>query len=173
MTNIDLVGTAFSSNKPYLFRAIHEWILDNDGTPYLLVDAMQANVQVPQEHVKDGQIILNVSPSAIQGWYADNDAISFSARFSGKAQQIYIPMNSLLAVYAQENSLGMAFPEAVDQPESEQQESTQPASSSSTEPKGDLTEVASEPQPEAESNQQTKNNKDAKAAKKTHLKVIK
>ncbi len=132
MTNIDLVGTAFSSNKPYLFRGIYQWILDNEGTPYLLVDAMQANVQVPQEHVKDGQIILNVSPNAIQGWFSDNEAISFSARFSGKAQQIYIPMNALLAIYAQENSLGMAFPEVVEEAVSEASEESKPEQENSS-----------------------------------------
>ena len=110
MPNIESNGSQFTSNKPYLFRALYEWILDNDATPYLLVDATQINVQVPREHVKNGQIVLNASPSAIQGWLVDNSAISFSARFSGKAQYIYIPMKSLLAVYAQENGLGMAFP---------------------------------------------------------------
>jgi len=110
MSNIELVDSPFTSNKPYLFRGIYEWILDNGGTPYLLVDATQADVQVPREFVKDGQIVLNASPSAIQGWFVDNQAISFSARFSGKAQNIFIPMKSLLAAYAQENGAGMAFP---------------------------------------------------------------
>ena len=153
MTNIDLVGTAFTSNKPYLFRAIYDWILDNEGTPYLLVDALQANVQVPQEHVKDGQIILNASPNAIQGWVSDNQAISFSARFSGRAQQIYIPMNALLAVYAQENSLGMAFPEVVEEP---------------------APENVSESGPKLESKQPNSESKgEKKSDKPSHLKVIK
>lgn len=151
MTNIDLVGTSFSSNKPYLFRAIYQWILDNEGTPYLLVDAMQTNVQVPREHVKDDQIILNVSPNAIQGWFADNEAISFSARFSGKAQQIYIPMNALLAVYAQENSLGMAFPEVVEET---------------------VTEPVEDSKTEAEKSSSESTNK-KKSEKPSHLKVIK
>ena len=123
MTNIDLVGSSFTSNKPYLFRAIYDWILDNEGTPYLLVDATQIGVQVPVEHVKDGQIILNASPNAIQSWCSDNTAISFSARFSGRAQQIHIPMNALLAIYAQENSLGMAFPEAIEETHTQQDNS--------------------------------------------------
>jgi len=111
VTNIGVIDSQFSSNKPYLLRALYEWILDNDATPYLLVDASKNDVQVPIQHVKDGQIVLNASPGAIQGWFVDNTAISFSARFSGKAQSIYIPMKSLLAIYAQENGLGMAFPE--------------------------------------------------------------
>ncbi len=101
---------SFSSNKPYMLRAVHEWIIDNDATPYLLVDASQASVCVPAQHIQNGQIILNVEPSAIQNWFTDNDAISFSARFSGKAMNIFIPMTALLAIYAQENGLGMAFP---------------------------------------------------------------
>ena len=100
----------FTSNKSYLFRAILDWLLDNDATPYILVDVSKPYVEVPQEHVKDGQIVLNITPSAIQQWHVDQDAISFSARFSGSAKQIYVPMNSLMAVYAQENGEGMAFP---------------------------------------------------------------
>ncbi|MBV1909231.1 MAG: ClpXP protease specificity-enhancing factor [Kangiellaceae bacterium] len=143
------MGSSFSSNKPYLFRAIYEWILDNEGTPFLLVDANQPNVQIPFEHVKDGQIILNASPSAIQNWFADNDAISFNTRFSGKPLQIYIPISALLAIYAQENSLGMAFPEAVEQ---------------SNHPLED----------EKDSQVQSKDNeKSKKKSKVSHLKVIK
>ncbi len=111
MSNVNQIGNGFSSNKPYLFRALYEWILDNNGTPYLLVDTNKANVQVPHEHIKNGQIVLNASPDAVQSWCVENKSISFSARFSGKAQYIYIPMDSLLAIYAQENGLGMAFPE--------------------------------------------------------------
>ncbi len=111
MTGFSPIGETFTSNKPYLFKALYEWILDNSGTPYLLVDATQVNVQVPLEHVNNGQIVLDASPNAIDQWYCDNEVISFSARFSGRAQNIYIPMTSLLAVYAQENGQGMAFPE--------------------------------------------------------------
>jgi len=113
VTNIDIIGSTFTSNKPYLFRAIFEWILDNEGTPHLLIDATEADVNVPQQHVKDGQIVLNVAPSAVQNWLADNKAISFSARFSGKAQNIYVPLKALKALYAQENGMGMVFPEEV------------------------------------------------------------
>jgi len=100
----------FTSNKSYLFNAILDWLLDNDATPYILVDVSKPFVEVPQEHVKDEQIVLNINPSAIQQWHVDQDAISFSARFSGSARQIYVPMNSLMAIYAQENGEGMAFP---------------------------------------------------------------
>ncbi len=113
MTNIDIIGSSFSSNKPYLFRAIFEWILDNGGTPHLLIDATEVDVTVPHEHVRDGQIVLNAAPEAVQGWLVDNEAVSFSARFSGKSQQIYIPMKAVKALYAQENGMGMVFPEEV------------------------------------------------------------
>ena len=122
MANIDIIGSQFTSNKPYLLRALYEWILDNDATPYLLVDATKSDVQVPRQHVKDGQIVLNASPSAIKNWFVDNTAISFSARFSGKVESIYIPMKSLLAIYAQENGLGMAFPEEPDEELADRQE---------------------------------------------------
>jgi len=163
MSNIELVGSPFTSNKPYLFRAIYEWILDNDGTPYLLVDATQANVQVPREFVKDGQIVLNASPSAIQEWFVDNQAVSFSARFSGKAQDIFIPMKALLAAYAQENGLGMAFP--VESTEDESQEETSNAS-------GSIQEIKKEDTKRAKT--QKTNTKTSKAKKgASHLKVIK
>ena len=100
----------FTSNKSYLFKAILDWLLDNDATPYILVDVSKPYVKVPLEHVKDGQIVLNINPSAVQQWHVDQDAISFSARFSGSSKQIYVPMNALMAIYSQENGEGMAFP---------------------------------------------------------------
>lgn len=113
------MSSEFTSNKPYLFRAILEWLLDNDATPYMLVDATRAGVEVPQEHIKDGQIVLNITPSAVQNWQVDNEIISFNARFSGVARLIIVPMSALLAVYAQENGLGMAFP-AEEEPQDEE-----------------------------------------------------
>lgn len=103
-------NNTFTSNKSYLFRAILDWLLDNEATPYILVDVTKAHVEVPQEHVKDDQIVLNINPSAVQSWHVDHQAISFSARFSGSPRQIYVPMNALMAIYSQENGQGMAFP---------------------------------------------------------------
>ncbi len=102
----------FTSNKPYLFKAVFDWLLDNEATPHILVDVTMPQVDVPQEHVKDGQIVLNINPSAVNDWYVDNEAVSFRARFSGVPRQIYVPMNAVLAIYAQENGQGMAFPAA-------------------------------------------------------------
>lgn len=100
-----------TSTRPYFIRALYEWILDNQCTPYLLVNALYPSVQVPQEHVKDGRIILNLSPSAIRGLVMDNERVEFSARFGGVPRALYLPIGSVLAVYAKENGRGMFFDE--------------------------------------------------------------
>ena len=94
-----------TSMRPYLLRAIHQWIVDNGLTPYLLVDATQPKVEVPNQYVENDKIILNTSPTAVQGLTLDNDWVSFSARFSGRAFSIFIPVSAILAVYAK----GMFF----------------------------------------------------------------
>jgi stringent starvation protein B len=93
--------------RPYLARAIYEWICDNQLTPYLLVDATQQHTDVPQQFVKDGQIVLNLAPHAIHQFHMDNDAISFSARFGGVAKDIYVPIRAVLGLYARENGQGL------------------------------------------------------------------
>ncbi len=97
------------SSRAYLVRGLHEWILDQGWTPHVVVDAEIRGVMVPEQFVNDGQIVLNISPSAVQGLMIDNDAISFSARFGGVPMNIYAPMVSVLAVYARENGKGMGF----------------------------------------------------------------
>ncbi len=96
-------------SKPYLIRAFYEWIVDNGVTPYLLVDAEMENVEVPLQYVNNGQIVLNLSPTAIQGLNMDNEWVSFSARFSGRAMEVFVPIAAVLAIYARENGQGMAF----------------------------------------------------------------
>lgn len=96
-------------SRPYLVRALHEWLLDNDCTPHIAVDATIAGVIVPEQFVTDGQIILNISPSAVQNLLMDNDAISFNARFGGVPMNVYVPAASIMAVYARENGMGMGF----------------------------------------------------------------
>ncbi len=98
-----------TSNRPYLVKAIYEWILDNNVTPHVIINAMDENVSVPQQYVEDGQIILNINPSAVQSLVLDNECIMFSARFSGKPYNIYAPMHTVLAIYAMENGQGMMF----------------------------------------------------------------
>lgn len=100
-------------SRPYLLRAFYDWLLDNELTPHLVVDANISNVEVPVQYVQDGQIVLNVSPSAVQNFHMDNEALSFSARFGGIPMQVYIPMAAALAIYARENGAGTMFePEA-------------------------------------------------------------
>lgn len=98
-----------NSSRPYLIRALYEWIVDNDCTPHLLVNAEYPNVQVPQGFVNDGQIVLNVSPSAVRHLHMDNDAVSFEGRFGGIAHTLFLPAAAVLAIYARENGQGMVF----------------------------------------------------------------
>ena len=98
-----------TSSKPYLFRAIHEWILDNDLTPYVLVSVGFPGVEVPEEYIEDGKIILNISPEAISHLEVDNHWCCFVAKFSGVSKTIRLPMIAIQAIYCQENSQGMFF----------------------------------------------------------------
>lgn len=104
-------------SRPYLIRAINEWILDNSLTPYLLVDAQVPEVDVPERYVDNGKIVLNINPRAINGLEISNQEITFSARFGGTPVSIYIPVSAVLAIYAQENGRGMMFNEEEDEPE--------------------------------------------------------
>ena len=110
------------SNRPYLIRAIYDWIVDNDWTPHLQIDANYPGANVPQEFVQDGVIVLNASPSAVVGLRLDNDLFAFKARFGGVERSIYFPPEAVLAVFARENGHGMPFPpepypEGYDEPE--------------------------------------------------------
>lgn len=96
-------------SRPYIARALYEWLLDNELTPYVLVDANQPYVTVPQQFVEDGQIVLNISPSAVKDFYIGDDAIGFNARFAGQPMDVYLPMVALIAIYARENGQGMGF----------------------------------------------------------------
>lgn len=98
-------------SRPYFIRAIYEWILDNQLTPYLLVNASYPMVQVPNEFISEGKIILNLAPSAIRNLHMGNDEVEFSARFGGKARNLHVPVGSILAIYAKENGKGMFFDE--------------------------------------------------------------
>ena len=99
--------------KPYMVRAIHEWCVDNGFTPHLLV-AVNAQCRVPAAFVKDGEIVLNLNYSATKDLHIDNDAIVFSARFSGVSQNLYVPMGAVKGIFARENSQGMFFEPALE-----------------------------------------------------------
>jgi len=95
-------------------RALYDWILDNKCTPYVLVDAGGKSVAVPQQYVKDGQIVLNVSPTAVMDLLISNEALQFNGRFGGVPMDIYVPIPSVMGIYARENGQGMIF--EVDEP---------------------------------------------------------
>lgn len=99
-----------TSHRPYLLRALYEWIADNGLTPHLLVDATRPQVQVPAHAVKEGRIVLNVAQRAVAGLEMGNDVIRFSARFGGVSQAVSVPVSAVLAIYARENGQGMALP---------------------------------------------------------------
>jgi stringent starvation protein B len=98
-----------TSNQPYLLRAFYDWIVDNDLTPHLVVDATISGVQVPQEHIKDGQIVLNVSPTACAKLVISNIDVTFEARFGGIARSLMVPCAAVQAIYAKENGAGTLF----------------------------------------------------------------
>jgi len=95
--------------RPHLLRALNEWILDNQCTPYVVVDAEIPGVEVPVEFIKDGQIVLNINPSAVRHLSISNSVLTFEARFGGKPCQIYVPTVAVTAIYAKENGQGMVF----------------------------------------------------------------
>ncbi|MEN3113568.1 ClpXP protease specificity-enhancing factor [Uliginosibacterium paludis] len=97
-----------SSTKPYLLRAIFDWCVDGGFTPYVAVQ-VDARTRVPVQHVRDGQIVLNIAPYATNQLLIDDEALSCQARFSGKVESLYVPITQVLAIYARENGQGMAF----------------------------------------------------------------
>ena len=100
---------SITPTRPYMVRAIYQWIEDNELTPYLMVDATAKNVQIPTEHVQDGRIVLNIASRATGNMSMQNDYINFSARFGGVSQDIWVPLIAVLGIYAKENSQGMFF----------------------------------------------------------------
>lgn len=97
------------SSRPYLLRAIYDWITDNGLTPYILVNAGAENVSVPTQFIQDGKIILNISSQAVRNLQMSNDWVMFSARFSGASMEVSFPPQAVMAIYAKENGRGMVF----------------------------------------------------------------
>ncbi|WP_227367994.1 ClpXP protease specificity-enhancing factor [Halomonas sp. M20] len=97
------------SSRPYIARGLYEWLLDNELTPYIVVDAEREGVRVPQQFIQNGQIVLNVAPTAVRELKMENDVLSFDARFGGHPMQVFVPFDSLIALYAKENGVGMVF----------------------------------------------------------------
>lgn len=147
------MSTEMIPTRPYLLRAIYEWTNDNQLTPYLLVNAELPNVQVPRQHVQDGQIVLNIAPHAVSQMLMSNDAVSFSARFGGVSQQLYVPMAAVLGLYARENGQGLFF-----DPQEYEGYSADGSSSQA--------------QPEHSASENTEHNADATPAKKPSLRIL-
>lgn len=101
-----------TSSRPYLLRAMYEWIADNDLTPQIVVDARHEQARVPSAYVRDGKIVLNISPTAVRGLSIGNEWVEFAARFGGRSLDVAVPVDAVLAIMARENGTGMSFPDA-------------------------------------------------------------
>lgn len=101
--------STLTPRRPYLLRAFYDWLLDNELTPHLVVDATLPNVQVPFEYVQDGQIVLNIAPRAVGNLELGNEFVQFNARFGGRPQQVFVPLAAVMAIYARENGAGTMF----------------------------------------------------------------
>lgn len=106
-----------TSSRPYLIRALYQWIVDNGVTPYILVDAAADGVAVPAQYIQDNKIVLNIAPMAVRSLTLGDGEITFNARFSGKSTDIYVPTEAVLAIYARENGQGMMFTDEPHSPE--------------------------------------------------------
>lgn len=106
---------SMTPSQPYLVRAIYEWIVDNELTPYVLVNAENDTAHLPHQYVENGKIVLNLGPVAVNNLEMANDYIAFNARFAGKPMDVSFPVTSVLAIYAKENGQGMVFNESDDE----------------------------------------------------------
>jgi stringent starvation protein B len=97
-------------NRPYLIRAIYNWVVDNQWTPHFQIDADYPNIQIPRQFVENSTIVLNVDPSAVRQLELNNDNFFFKARFQGVEQEVFFPPEAVIAVFARENGQGMPFP---------------------------------------------------------------
>ena len=104
-----MAGFMMNSSRPYIMRALYEWIVENDLTPYVLVEASMPDVIVPQQFVKDNQIVLNISPDAVVDLNISNQAVVFNGRFGGVATDVFVPIAAVVGIYARENGQGMVF----------------------------------------------------------------
>lgn len=100
---------SMTPNRPYLLQAYYDWLMDNELTPHVVVDAYVPGTQVPQQYVKDGQIVLNITSSAVDNLQIGREYIEFNARFGGVPQQVVLPMAAIVAIYARENGAGTVF----------------------------------------------------------------
>jgi stringent starvation protein B len=121
------MSEVMTSNRPYLIRAIWQWITDNGLIPYILVDASAEQVEIPRQFVEDGRIVLNIGASAVLDLNMDDEFVSFNARFGGEPMDVFVPVSSVLGIYAKENGQGMLFPENEAEPAPPEPETPSPA----------------------------------------------
>lgn len=151
------------AKRPYLLRAYYDWFLDNDLTPYLVVDAFYPNTVVPDDFVKDGQIVLNISPSACGNLQLGNDKIVFNARFKGLPRDISVPLGAAIAIYARENGDGVMF-----EPEVAYEQELEQSLGDLVEQPSSFSEVVDKPKEVTQAKSKPKEKRSA-----SHLKIIK
>ena len=152
-----------ASTRPYLVRAIYEWAVQNSLTPFVMVDTQVDGVDVPEQFIKDNSIVLNISPTAVRDLNLGDEFISFSARFAGVSRELFVPIDSVRAVYAKENGEGIVLPPP--------EESAQPVLSGANSQTGGLTAVKQDSEaPEKQSNRDKPS--DSKPGKKPHLTIV-
>ena len=127
-------ASPMTSHRPYLLRALYEWIADNGMTPHLLVDATQPGVRVPAHTVKDGKVVLNIAARAVAHLDLGNEAVAFTARFGGVSHAVIVPLSAVLAIYARETGQGMALPEDTGGTDAGDEPPTPPSSPGGDEP---------------------------------------
>lgn len=132
-----------TSRRPYLFRAIHQWIVDNGCTPHIVFNLLHPGVRMPPGHDRNNLVTLNISADAVRDFAMDDEAVSFSARFGGRAELVVVPLDAVLMIYARENMQGMMLSDkappsgtqpAAAKPSAVQPSGTQPAASQSSAP---------------------------------------
>lgn len=150
-----------TSNQPYLLRAFCDWIVDNGLTPYIVVDADLPGVEVPRQFVKDGQIVLNVSPSACVNLNVGLEGVAFQARFSGQPMQVFVPSIAVSAIYARENGAGTVFTHTPEELAEYEKNTYKQAGAPSVEPAKKLQSVklTEKSSPNAEKENSTKESK--------------
>jgi len=136
-----------TSHRPYLLRALYEWIADNGMTPHLLVDATRPGVRVPPHTVRDGKVVLNIAERAVAHLSMDNDAVAFTARFGGVSHAVVVPVDAVLAIYARETGQGMALPEEERAPSSADAAGPDAPDAADATPDGDDTPPPDAPPP--------------------------
>lgn len=161
-----------SSQRPYLLRAMHEWISDNGMTPYLLVNANFKGVHVPPHTIKDGQVVLNIAERAVHMLSLGNEYITFNARFGGVSHEVFVPVAAVLAIYARETGQGMGLPPDWDGSDEQTRTDTSTSLSAADDKPASATKLVSVPSDD-EGGDEPPSNSPTPASKRAHLRVVK